>query len=249
MKIWIVAVGVALATSASLVASAQSPAGDDVVYLANGGRLRGTVIEEDPSRGVRIQLADGTVQTVPAADVTRVAYGGAGAAQPTGPAPAAPPAVPPGGPGPGYGAPGYGPGAGWARGDTYTRETRGIPGLYIAGPIVLGVAWLTTIAVTTAINSEGGVEDSEAKAIGYACIPIAGPWAMMADSDVDTRDYTAPLVVSGVLQGAGLAMTILGLTIRREVRVPSAIHPARSLTLSLHPVPTPSGGGLMLSAF
>src|SRR5690606_25376199 len=84
-------------------------------------------------------------------------------------------------------------------------ETRGIVGLQIAGPIVLGAAWLATIGVTAALTDEGAH-------IGYAAIPLVGPWVLMADSE----GYEVPLAVSGVLQAGGLTMLILGVAIRSE---------------------------------
>lgn len=47
----------------------------DTVFLRDGGRLRGTVVEEIPGTGVSIQLPDGELRKVPAADVLRVEYG------------------------------------------------------------------------------------------------------------------------------------------------------------------------------
>jgi len=47
----------------------------DTVMLRDGGRLRGTVIEETRAGGVTVQLPDGRVQTVPPDQVSRVVYG------------------------------------------------------------------------------------------------------------------------------------------------------------------------------
>lgn len=46
----------------------------DEVKLKNGGRVRGTIMEEDPKTGVRVQLADGTVRVIEAAKVEKVIY-------------------------------------------------------------------------------------------------------------------------------------------------------------------------------
>lgn len=48
----------------------------DDVMLVDGGRVRGTVIEESPTVGVRIKLLDGTIKVVPAAQVQSVRYDG-----------------------------------------------------------------------------------------------------------------------------------------------------------------------------
>ncbi len=85
----------------------------DTVFLQNGGRLRGTVVEETPAGGVTIQIPGGQLRTVPPAEVLRIEYrdGTIGllgakltpppAAPPTpasaelSPAPPPPPALPP----------------------------------------------------------------------------------------------------------------------------------------------------------
>ncbi len=97
--------------AAALLATAPQ---NDTVFMADGGRVVGTVIEEAP-RGVTIQLPDGTVRRYPARNVLRIEYadgtvspsrqGPAPAQQPE-PAQAAPPqaappqAAPPAQPGP-----------------------------------------------------------------------------------------------------------------------------------------------------
>jgi len=61
----------------ALAISLTTPAvswADDVVVLKDGGRLRGTVIEESRGRGVRIRLLDGVVREVEPANVDRVQY-------------------------------------------------------------------------------------------------------------------------------------------------------------------------------
>jgi hypothetical protein len=53
------------------VALADGPV--DTVRLANGGRLRGTVMVDDPS-GVQVQLADGTTRTLKRQEVKAIEY-------------------------------------------------------------------------------------------------------------------------------------------------------------------------------
>jgi len=105
---------------------------------------------------------------------------------------------------------------------TGTRtETKRIKGLLIAGPIVFGVAWIGTIVVTAAISA-ATLSDRIGKNVGYSAIPIAGPLIFAyGDPDTDTGDYEAALVVSTVLQTAGLTMLILGLVITHEEEVPA----------------------------
>jgi hypothetical protein len=46
-----------------------------VAVLANGGRLRGTIVEESPAAGVRIKLVDGRVRQIPTRDAKSLQYG------------------------------------------------------------------------------------------------------------------------------------------------------------------------------
>ncbi len=80
--------GVAL-TLSPLVARANAPI--DTVWLANGGRVRGTVIVDDPT-GVKVQLADGTVRTLTRNDVKRIEYAEHATAKASAPAPTPAPA-------------------------------------------------------------------------------------------------------------------------------------------------------------
>lgn len=76
-----------------LVAATTASAQDkplDQVNLTNGGLVRGTVMEQDPDKGVTVKMLDGTTKKIPAKQVKSVDY--APAAPP--PAPAPPPAAP-----------------------------------------------------------------------------------------------------------------------------------------------------------
>jgi hypothetical protein len=88
---------VMLMCSAGFIWPASAHADDvpDTVFLRNGGRARGMVIESDPHTGTRMQLPDGTVRSYDAAAVDHITYGTSPqptAAQPT---PAAKPAAQP----------------------------------------------------------------------------------------------------------------------------------------------------------
>jgi hypothetical protein len=65
-----------------------APAGSDVIYLKNGGILRGTIIDAIPNAQARIQLATGEIATVPWSEIARFEHGGTPA-----PTPASPPAA------------------------------------------------------------------------------------------------------------------------------------------------------------
>jgi hypothetical protein len=58
---------------AALLAAAAADL--DTVFLKNGGRLRGTVLEEDPARGVSIQIPGGDLRKLAPDEVVRVEYG------------------------------------------------------------------------------------------------------------------------------------------------------------------------------
>ncbi len=66
----------------------------DTVYFLGGGRVRGTVIEENPRTGVRVRLLDGTVQTYPRDDLVRIEYADGSVSHRVTAAPP-PPAAPP----------------------------------------------------------------------------------------------------------------------------------------------------------
>jgi hypothetical protein len=95
----------ALAFFAAQAASADEP--EDTVFLSNGGRLRGTVIEQDPERGVKLRLLDGSIRKLKTGDVARIEYAADPDAAPAPPpeAPAAAPAPAPAPPPPPYSIP------------------------------------------------------------------------------------------------------------------------------------------------
>ena len=150
--------------------------GQDIVYLVNGGRVRGTVFMEDPVNGVTVKLIDGTTRTIPKAEVARVQYGPEAAAP--APAPAAPAA--PGAPLPGYGpapgapaygqpgaptytgtgAPGYGPPAtGYGGGDVPKARQRRSTGLMVTGIVLMG-GGAGAMAAGGALVGVAGSDDS-----------------------------------------------------------------------------------------
>ena len=81
----------AFSVTVTLLASSALARADDVVHLKNGGFIRGIVMEEQPDKGVTIRLADGTVRSVPAGDLSSVDYEHARPPSP-GPAPSPAPA-------------------------------------------------------------------------------------------------------------------------------------------------------------
>jgi len=72
--------------------SAEAPI--DSVYFLGGGRVRGTVIEENPKTGVKVRLLDGTVQNYSRDDLVRIEYADGSVSRRVTPAPAAPAVTP-----------------------------------------------------------------------------------------------------------------------------------------------------------
>jgi hypothetical protein len=77
----------------ALLFSAAAP--PDTLFIANGGRVRGSVVEES-SQAVSIQLLDGTMRRYEIKDVTRIEYGDGSVSTPRPPAPPPAPAPAPG---------------------------------------------------------------------------------------------------------------------------------------------------------
>jgi hypothetical protein len=65
-----------LAASCAFATSqlAHAGGGDDIVFLSNGGRLRGTIIEDHPTQGATIKLADGSVRKLKAAEIRGIRF-------------------------------------------------------------------------------------------------------------------------------------------------------------------------------
>jgi hypothetical protein len=100
--------------------------------------------------------------------------------------------------------------------DDVRVERRLMPELYVTGPILFGFTYGATVAITAGVAQKPDV----GRATAYAAIPIVGPWVLLG-SNLPTMSYTAALVASGIGQAAGLGVTIAGLLVRRDVKVPT----------------------------
>ncbi|HUL61330.1 MAG TPA: hypothetical protein VLU43_18780 [Anaeromyxobacteraceae bacterium] len=67
----------------------------DVVYFLGGGRVRGTVIEENPKTGVKVRLLDGSVHTYSRDELVRIEYADGTVSKRKTPAPPPIPMLPP----------------------------------------------------------------------------------------------------------------------------------------------------------
>lgn len=93
-----------LAVLAAALLSVTAAADSDTLVTADGTRVSGVVVEENPSRGVKLKLPDGTIRTYGRAEVSRIEFAdgsvstwsdvAATAAPPPPPAQAAPPPAP-----------------------------------------------------------------------------------------------------------------------------------------------------------
>ena len=97
-------------------------------------------------------------------------------------------------------------------------EKKPITGLIIAGSVVFGVGWLVGGAITVGIDAADG---SVSEASAFTFIPLAGPWIVLGTESPSTGQASG-LVAQGVLQIGGLAMLIVGATVRKDVEVSTA---------------------------
>lgn len=224
--------GLLAVTSASEVAYAGD---DDIVFLANGGRLRGTVFEEDPSRGVTIKLIDGTTRTLAPGDVQRVQYGARAAAAPAAPPPAAAPTTP-AAPGPAaapapYWATGSTPyPAAWTPGrdarDGNKERGRRSVGLMVTGIVVGGLgAGALGVGVAVFTQSFGGSQCSTAH---WSYYDQAYVYEYEACDDETMRNVGIGMMIGGGASlGLGLFMALFGGSARggsdRGSLAPSAV--------------------------
>jgi hypothetical protein len=117
----------------------------------------------------------------------------------------------------------------------FTPRTTSIRGLWIPGLVGLPVAWVATWVHASLSLSAGS------DAVSAAFIPIAGPWMVLAEQNVDVGYY----VTTGIVQDLSLICLVLGLVIR--VREPSARIALGEATLDLAAAPTTSGGAFAAS--
>ena len=117
-------------------------------------------------------------------------------------------------------------------------------GLFWAGLPVFLVPWILTFSITFALD--GGTTD----ATTWGFIPLIGPWVLL---DYPEDDFTfTMLIVSGLLQLAGVTLMVLGLATTREVAVRAELGDGpRAPVLTFTPMfgTDFAGGGLTLTHF
>lgn len=124
------------------------------------------------------------------------------------------------------------------------RETD-IKPLWITGAAMFGATYIVGATY-------GGLSLSGGDYSTWMFIPVVGPWVALGYPHDDFE--TAISLVAGIGQAAGLTMFLLGLTLRRTVRVAvRALNEGdeRSPTLALDLLPTPGGAqvGMTLTHF
>lgn len=228
-----------------LCAPALAHAGDsdDTVFLKNGGRVRGTVLVEDPAKGVTLKLADGTSRTVPAAEVKNVEYAAAAGASTAAPAPA-PASVgyaPAPAPAPAATAPQPAPVAVAPTEPAeppYHRRT----GLFVTGIILVsaGAVFAGTgaaLAVAGDYSDNGCTYDSSGNRYGCG-----------HDNDTMQNVGRALGVTGGLMIAAGIPLFIVGLIkVKDEPNAASGQITLIPNRVALTPVATQNTWGLQLS--
>lgn len=98
----------------------------------------------------------------------------------------------------------------------YVHRSASIPALFVPGIILLAGGYLTQ-AVGAPMLYDGGLSSDW---LGFAYIPILGPWLQMGTyDDVGTWLERGPAHfswITGVAQALGLALLVVGLTVREE---------------------------------
>lgn len=139
----------------------------------------------------------------------------------------------------------YSGGPGYRPQPQYAYESRPNMGLFWAGLPIFAVPWVITgISGLTSSNSDVNT---------WGWIPLIGPWAMLGYIDAwDFELLGTLLIISGILQAAGVVMMILGLATSREVRVRVALgDEPNAPELTVTPVASQhfAGAALTLSHF
>ncbi len=94
-------------------------------------------------------------------------------------------------------------------------QEESITALWVAGTITASVGYLMTIVLTAAYSQDS----VRGQAMTYVLVPVLGPF-ILNGSAIQNPQYSTPLVVSGIVQAAGVGMIILGLALHRPVSSP-----------------------------
>lgn len=205
---------IALVFIASIAVAARAQDATDTVLLVNGGRVRGTVLVDDPAQGiVSVRMADGRVRTLKRVQISRVEY--AGKAPPP-PAPIEPVTV-----------------ATAAPVTVVTQpnvrvepvvETTTLKPVWMAGAIITLSVWALRAAITFGVCSSYSSNQRGCDGQDYAgaALPVIGAWVQAAqgiggDHGASSAGAFGAIVGAGLVEAGGLAMFIIGLVVHRDV--------------------------------
>jgi hypothetical protein len=137
----------------------------------------------------------------------------------------------------------------------YVDQEESIMGLWLTGVILLPVSYvLTMTAAWSTVESSSGSFERDIDYAWFSFIPLVGPWFMLAQNDTRSLNESeiAGALLAGVAQTAGLVLIVLGLAIKRTVRVATySLGNERGPELSFDVGGGPTGAqvGLTLSHF
>ena len=82
-------------------------------------------------------------------------------------------------------------------------------------------------------------ESDSGDAATFSWIPIVGPWLMLSQ---DLFGYEAPVVISGIVQGAAAILIILGVSLRRTWTETEYVVDQQPVRVSFDASPMEGGG-------
>lgn len=103
-------------------------------------------------------------------------------------------------------------------------------GMWAGGWLVTWIATSIWYSQTTSCTSAGGWDWSYScthvggpggDGLGWSLLPVFGPWLMLTDRYLDTPGEVVFPVISGIVQGVGLIVFILGFILQDEIVVGS----------------------------
>jgi hypothetical protein len=98
----------------------------------------------------------------------------------------------------------------------YIHRSQSMPALWVPGMIGLIGGWAVNVLGLGWYLGPYGASGYGLEWYLYGLVPVIGPWLQFAVSDPAGNQFPEWSAITGVLEGAGLVLLILGLTIRDE---------------------------------
>jgi hypothetical protein len=100
----------------------------------------------------------------------------------------------------------------------YEKRTQVRKGFVIAGSILFGTAWLSSVITAAGVDEPA------------LAVPVVGPWILAAQIGTDSVNllFKTLFIADGIQQAAGLALLIVGLTAPKTIVVRSDATAART---------------------